>query len=52
MNPDGRVNKSSLAYDLAFYMAQGLVKGAVNLDDVVDSSFVEAAVKELGPYRR
>ena len=24
----------------------------VNLDDVVDSSFVEAAVKELGPYRR
>jgi hypothetical protein len=27
-------------------------KSAVNLDDVVDSSFVEAAVKELGPYRR
>jgi NitT/TauT family transport system substrate-binding protein len=52
MNPDGRVNKASLAYDLAFYTEQGLVKGAVNLDDVIDSSFVEAAVKELGPYRR
>jgi NitT/TauT family transport system substrate-binding protein len=52
MNPDGHVNKASLAYDLAFYSEQGLVKGSVNLDDVVDSSFVEAAVKELGPYRR
>jgi NitT/TauT family transport system substrate-binding protein len=51
MNPDGRVNKASLAYDLAFYTEQGLVKGSVNLDDVVDGSFVEAALKELGPYR-
>jgi NitT/TauT family transport system substrate-binding protein len=51
MNPDGRVNKASLAYDLAFYAEQGLVKGAVNLDDVVDGTFVEAALKELGPYR-
>jgi NitT/TauT family transport system substrate-binding protein len=51
MNPDGRVNKASLAYDLAFYTEQGLVKGSVSLDDVVDGSFVEAAVKELGPYK-
>ena len=26
MNPDGRVNKESLAYDLAFYTEQGLIK--------------------------
>ena len=52
MNPDGRVNTASLAYDLAFYTEQGLVKAAINLDDAVDGSFVEAAVKELGPYRR
>ena len=52
MNPDGRVNKASLIYDLAFYMEQGLIKGIVNLDDVIDGSFVEAALKELGPYRR
>jgi NitT/TauT family transport system substrate-binding protein len=52
MNPDGRVNKASLIYDLAFYMEQGLIKGIVNLDDVIDGSFVEAAVNELGPYRR
>jgi NitT/TauT family transport system substrate-binding protein len=52
MNPDGRVNKASLIYDLAFYMELGLIKGIVNLDDVIDGSFVEAALNELGPYRR
>ena len=46
------MNKASLIYDLAFYMEQGLIKGIVNLDDVIDGSFVEAALKELGPYRR
>jgi len=51
MNPDGRVNKASLFYDLAFYTEQGLVKGTVNLDDAVDNSFVESALVELGPYR-
>ena len=51
MNPDGRVNKESLAYDLAFYAEQGLIKGSINLDNVVDGSFVEAALRELGPYR-
>jgi NitT/TauT family transport system substrate-binding protein len=51
MNPDGRVNKDSLAYDLAFYTEQGLIKGAIKLDDVLDSSFVDAVVRGLGPYR-
>ncbi|HUI94304.1 MAG TPA: ABC transporter substrate-binding protein [Xanthobacteraceae bacterium] len=51
MNPDGRVNAASLAYDLAFYREQGLIKGAVKLDDVLDGSFVDAVLAELGPYR-
>lgn len=51
MNPDGRVNGDSLAYDLAFYTEQGLIRGAIRLDDVLDPSFVDAVVKELGPYR-
>src|SRR5690349_15656771 len=51
MNPDGHVNKASLAHDLAFYDEQGLIKGTINLDEVVDGSFVEAVLKELGPYR-
>jgi NitT/TauT family transport system substrate-binding protein len=52
INPDGHVNAQSLAYDLAFYREQGLIKGAVNLDEVLDASFADAVVKELGPYRR
>ena len=51
MNPDGRVNKASLLYDLAFYREQGLIKGSVDLDDVIEGSFVEAALNALGPYR-
>ncbi len=51
MNPDGRVNKASLAYDLAFYAEQGLIRGKVNLDEIVDGSFAEAVLKELGPYK-
>jgi len=51
-NPDGHVNKASLAYDLAFYAEQALIKGRVDLDGVIDSSFVAAAIQTLGPYRR
>ncbi len=52
INPDGHVNTQSLAYDLAFYREQGLIKGAVNLDEVLDASFADAVVRELGPYAR
>ena len=50
-DPDGRVHVPSLTDDLAFYRAQGMINGSVTVDQVLDSSFVEAALKELGPYR-
>ena len=49
-NPDGRVNLDSLRRDREFFKAQGQLDGDAPVDAVVDSSFVEAAVKELGPY--
>jgi NitT/TauT family transport system substrate-binding protein len=52
IDPDGKINVGSLADDLAFYREQGLVEGAVKLDQLVDQSFVDAVVRELGPYRR
>lgn len=52
MDPDGKVNVESLAYDLAFYREQGLIRGEVKLDQVVDLSFAEKAAKELGPYQK
>jgi NitT/TauT family transport system substrate-binding protein len=52
MNPDGKVNMASLADDYAFYKSRGLIRDDVRLEQVVDHSFAEAAVKELGPYRK
>ena len=52
MNPDGRVNVQSLAEDAAFYREQGLITGDIRVEQVVDDSFVEAALKELGPYNK
>jgi len=38
--------------DLAFYREQGLVQDAkITAEDIVDMSFVDKVVGELGPYR-
>jgi NitT/TauT family transport system substrate-binding protein len=50
-NPDGRVNVASLKRDFAFFKSQKLISGTATVDQVVDNSFVDAVVKELGPYR-
>lgn len=51
-NPDGKVNEVTLKKDLQFFKDEGLVKGNVTVDQVVDNAFAEAAAKELGPYKR
>jgi NitT/TauT family transport system substrate-binding protein len=51
-NPDGKVHEPSLRNDLAFFKEQGDVKGNVTVEQALDHSFAEAAVKELGPYHR
>jgi NitT/TauT family transport system substrate-binding protein len=50
-NPDGRVHLPSLRNDLAFLMEQKEVQGRVSVEQVIDASFIDAAVKSLGPYR-
>ncbi len=51
MDPDGRVNVESLQRDVDFYASQGLVQGKVDVSKIVDHSFVDAAVKALGPFK-
>jgi NitT/TauT family transport system substrate-binding protein len=51
-NPDGKVNEASLNKDFLFYKEQGLIEGKVSVAQAVDNSFVEAALKKLGPYAR
>lgn len=50
-NPDGKVNEASLKKDFQFYKEQGLIEGNVSVGQALDNSFVEAALKELGPYQ-
>ena len=50
-NPDGKLNIASLENDLAFFKSEGVVKGNVTVTQVLDTSFAENAVKELGPYK-
>lgn len=52
VDPDGKVNVQSLEHDLKFYTDQGLVKQQVKVDNLVDMSFAQAAVKSLGPYKK
>ena len=52
MNPDGKVNIESLAADLAFYKEQGLIEANVKIEQIIDHSFVEKALQQLGYYRK
>ena len=49
-NPNGRVHEPSLRNDLQFFIDEGLIQGKVTLEQVMDHSFVESAVKDLGAY--
>ena len=51
-NPDGKVSLPSMDKDLAFFKAEGEVAPDVTVAQVLDTSFVDAAVKALGPARR
>jgi NitT/TauT family transport system substrate-binding protein len=50
-NPDGKIDEASLEKDLAFFKSAGDVTGNITPAQMVDSSFVEQALKTLGPYR-
>ena len=50
-NPDGHVNKATLQNDYDFFKGRGLISGHVTVDQVIDNSFADGAVRELGPYK-
>jgi NitT/TauT family transport system substrate-binding protein len=51
IDPDGRVNVTSLSYDYGVFKKYGLLTGDVSMNQVVDMSYADAASKALGPYR-
>jgi NitT/TauT family transport system substrate-binding protein len=50
-NPDGHVNAASLKNDFEFFRERNLVSGRVSVDQVVDNSFADEAVRKLGKYQ-
>jgi NitT/TauT family transport system substrate-binding protein len=51
-DPNGRLNVASLASDLQFFKDQGLIESPVTIEQSIDTSFVDSAVKALPPYHR
>jgi NitT/TauT family transport system substrate-binding protein len=52
IDPNGAIYMKSLETDLEYFKELGLVKKDVGLARVIDRSFAEAAVAQLGPYSK
>jgi len=52
MDPNGAISMTNLQTDLDYFKELGLVKKDLTLARVIDRSFAEAAVAELGPYKK
>ena len=50
--PDGTLHVPSLKEDLELFKKQKYIEGTVEIEQAIDTSFVEWAVKDLGPYKK
>jgi hypothetical protein len=48
---DGRINLASIAEAQDYWLANGAQQTRIDLETLVDYSFVDAALQVLGPYR-
>lgn len=51
VDPNGQLGIAILQKDWEFYKSEGLISGDVTVAQVIDTSLVETALRELGPYR-
>ena len=51
VDPNGALGVESLQKDWAYFKQAGLIKGDISADQIIDGSFVAAALKDLGPYK-
>jgi NitT/TauT family transport system substrate-binding protein len=52
LDPDGRLALESVQADLAFYEWSGAVREHMDVSRLIDTSFQEFALRQLGPYQR
>lgn len=50
-DPDGALNVASIRQDLEIFRKSGLIEGQISVEQALDLSFLEAAVKDLGATR-
>jgi NitT/TauT family transport system substrate-binding protein len=50
--PDGTLHMPSMKDDLDVWRKQGLIEVPVEVEKAVDTSYLDWAMKELGPYKR
>lgn len=51
LNPDGYLRMKGVAMDIDWYQKNNLLKSNIKLDDTVDNSYVDFAIKMLGRYQ-
>jgi NitT/TauT family transport system substrate-binding protein len=51
LDGNGKIYTDRLDADQDFYVKEGLQKQKVDIKEVIDTSFLEAAIKELGEYK-
>ena len=51
IDPNGKLNLASMRKDWQFFKDTGQIDGSVTVDQIVDLSYVKAALAALGPYR-
>jgi NitT/TauT family transport system substrate-binding protein len=51
LDPDGKLDVASLQADIDYYQEAGYLKEKVDLSKLVDTSFQQYAVQQLGPYQ-
>ncbi len=51
LDPDGRIARPSMQWDMDYFRQMGYYTGPKTLDDLIDTSFAESAVQQLGPYQ-
>ena len=51
LSPDGKLTIESMKKDAKWMYEHGYVKKPVNIDEIVDTTWAENAVKKLGPYQ-
>jgi NitT/TauT family transport system substrate-binding protein len=51
LDPNGRIARQALQIDLDYFRQMGYYNGPLNLNDVIDDSYLEAALREVGPYQ-